>query len=357
MWPSWTRSGREMAFHIADTLTEERWREFVDQQPQGNIFQTPEMFQVFAQAKGYRPELRAALGENGQVLALLLPVHVTLQDGLFRRLTTRSIAYGSALCAPDAAGKEALAALLHDYTQKSGQEGLFTELRHLSDLSALQSVFTQCGFGYQDQLDYLIDLDRPTEEIFNTIGPRTRKHIRREIKKGQSVVVEVLQASQIKMFYALIKKSYLEAHIPIADISLFEAAFEVLHPRNMVKFWLVRRGDEFIASSVELIYKDVIYGWYGGVDRAVSGGTPTELLTWHILKWGAENGYRTYDFGGAGAPDKKYGVRDFKSKFGGRLVCYGRNIFIHAPGLLRLSTLGYSVLRPLMGIFPFRALL
>lgn len=338
-----------MDFHIADTLNEDVWREFVDQHPQGNIFQTPEMFQVFSRAKGYRPELRVAVGGNGQVLALLQPVQVTLQAGLLRRLTTRSIAYGSALCTPDAAGQEALEALLHDYTQEVGREGLFTELRHLSDLNAYQSVFTRCGFGYQPYQDYLIDLDCSTEEIFNKIGSRTRKHIRREVNKGQIVVDEVRQFSEIKAFYALIRKSYLEARTPIADISLFEAAFDVLRPRNMIKFWLVRTGDTYIASSVELIYKDVIYGWYGGVDRAASSSTPNELLTWHILKWGAENGYRTYDFGGAGTPNQKYGVRDFKAKFGGRLVCYGRNTYVHAPRLLHLSTLGYSVLRRLIG--------
>jgi lipid II:glycine glycyltransferase (peptidoglycan interpeptide bridge formation enzyme) len=77
---------------------------------------------------------------------------------------------------------------------------------------------------------------------------------------------------------------------------------------------------------------------------------PGELLMWHILKWGAENGYRTYDFGGAGNPDEKYGVRDFKAKFGGRLVCFGRNTFVHDPALLRLSTFGYSLLRRLHAV-------
>ncbi|HSQ17938.1 MAG TPA: hypothetical protein VLM83_09585, partial [Anaerolineales bacterium] len=234
-----------MRYTIANTLDEKVWREFVDQHPQGNIFQTPEMFLVFSRAKGYTPELWAAVCENGQVLALLLPVQVTLRDGLLRPLTTRSIAYGSTLCRPDEAGKEALADLLQDYTQKAGHKGLFTELRHLSDVSAYQSVFTRCGFGYQDQLNYLIDLDCSTEEIFNNIGTKTRKHIRRELKKGQIVVDEVQQSSQIKPFYELIKKSYLNAHIPVADISLFEAAFDVLWPRNMVKFWLVRMDDVF----------------------------------------------------------------------------------------------------------------
>jgi len=68
---------------------------------------------------------------------------------------------------------------------------------------------------------------------------------------------------------------------------------------------------------------------------------------WHVLKWGAENGYKVYDFGGAGKPSEKYGVRDFKSKFGGDLVCFGRNTCVHAPALMRLSQVGYSIYRRL----------
>jgi len=77
------------------------------------------------------------------------------------------------------------------------------------------------------------------------------------------------------------------------------------------------------------------------VDRDFSSYVPNEILTWHILEWGAENGYHLCDFGGAGRSDEDYGVRDFKSKFGGELVCYGRNIYVHFPFLLCLSKLGY----------------
>jgi serine/alanine adding enzyme len=334
-----------MEITIVDALDETVWKEFVNQQPQGNIFHTPEMFQVFSRTKHYRPVIRAAVNQKGQVLAILLPVQISLHDGLLRRLTTRSIVYGSSLCRSDESGKEALAALLRNYTHEGRQESLFTEFRHLSDLSTYQSVFKQCGLGYKAHLNYLVDLDCSPEEIFNKFGPRTRKHIRREIKKGQIVVEEIHEASSIQPFYELIRKSYLAANVPIVDISMFDAAFDILYPRQMIKFSLARLEDRYIASSVELTYKDVIYGWYGGVDRDFSSFTPNEFLTWHILKWGAENGYRTYDFGGAGSPDEKYGVRDFKSKFGGQLVCYGRNTYVHAPALLFLSSLGYQVLR------------
>jgi lipid II:glycine glycyltransferase (peptidoglycan interpeptide bridge formation enzyme) len=49
--------------------------------------------------------------------------------------------------------------------------------------------------------------------------------------------------------------------------------------------------------------------------------------------------------GGAGNPDEEYGVPNFKAKFGGELVSFGRNICVHKPLLLCLSKLGYRIYR------------
>jgi lipid II:glycine glycyltransferase (peptidoglycan interpeptide bridge formation enzyme) len=69
---------------------------------------------------------------------------------------------------------------------------------------------------------------------------------------------------------------------------------------------------------------------------------------WEILRWGAENGYKVYDFGGAGKPEERSGVRDFKAKFGGQLVSYGRNTKNHSPQLIMVSKLGYKIYRKLL---------
>jgi serine/alanine adding enzyme len=119
----------------------------------------------------------------------------------------------------------------------------------------------------------------------------------------------------------------------------------------MIQFWLARIGSKYVAASAELLYKDVIYGWYSGVDREYSNESPGELLMWHVLQYGAMAGYKIYDFGGAGKPGEKYGVRNFKAKFGGKLVCFGRNIKVHSPTLLRISQLGYQAYRRLIGLF------
>jgi len=116
----------------------------------------------------------------------------------------------------------------------------------------------------------------------------------------------------------------------------------------MIKFLLARIGGDYVAASAELLFKDTIYGWYGGMDRAYSKYTPNELLMWYILEWGVKNGYKVYDFGGAGKPDEDFGVRDFKAKFGGELVCFGRNKKIHVPFLLKLSEFGYKFYREVL---------
>jgi serine/alanine adding enzyme len=337
-----------MNLAIVHSLDEKIWREFVDQHPQGNIFHTPEMFQVFARARHHRPTLWGAIGDDGELEALMCPVQVTVLDGPVRRLTTRAVVYGSVLCQPAPAGERALVALLRDYARRARSEVLFTELRNLSDLSPIQGVLQQQGFAYEDHLNFLIDLKYPVESILQNIGARTRKHIRQALHKGNVIVEEVRQASQLGPWHALVSQSYRAAQVPLGDRSLFEAAFDILQPAGMIKFWLARIDDAYVAASAELLFKDVIYGWYSGVDRAYVAETPGEVLMWHVLRWGCENGYRMYDFGGAGKPSEPYGVRDFKAKFGGRLVCFGRNIEVHAPGLLRVSELGYRVYRRLI---------
>lgn len=331
--------------YVVRELEENLWREFVYRQPQGNIFHTPEMFRVFNQTKGHKSTMWAVVdGDNGP-LALLLPVHVTLMNGLLRRLTTRAIAYGSVLSVPGLEGQAALALLLQTYKRQAKGSALFTELRNLSDLSQTQPLLNNLGFAYEGHLNYLINLNRPTEEVLQSIGQRTRKKIRKGLRDGFVQISEATTPVELEHWYDILQKTYSNAQVPLADHSLFVAAFHELYPKGMARFLLAQVNGVTAACSIELPYKNVIYGWYGGSDRAYSDYLPNEMLIWHILEWGANNGYHIYDFGGAGKPDEEYGVRDFKAKFGGDLVNFGRNTYVHNPALLKLSKQGYEVYR------------
>ncbi len=335
------------AIEITNTLDEKIWRLYVDHHPQGSVFQTPEMFHVMSGAKGHHPTLWAAIKDGDAVQALFVPVQLTLYGGPLRPLTTRAVAYGAALCNPDPEGERALRTMLSAYARAAGRQALFTEMRNLSDLTSLQPVLQECGYQYEDHLDYLIDLSGSPDEVMARIGSRTRKHIRQGLRRGDVQVKQVVDRQEISICYDLLQKTYASAGVPLADQTLFESTFEVLQPRGMCRFSLAFVKGEPVATSVELLYKDVMYGWYGGLDRKYADYMPGEMLMWDILKWGSENGYRVYDFGGAGKPGETYRVRDFKAKFGGQLVCFGRNTCVHSPLLYALSTHGYDLYRRL----------
>jgi serine/alanine adding enzyme len=150
----------------------------------------------------------------------------------------------------------------------------------------------------------------------------------------------------------LIRQTYERARVPLADISLFKAVFDILVPKGMAKILLARVDDRYVAASLEVPYKDVIYSWYSGSDPAFNKFYPNDSLVWYILEWGANNGYRCFDFGGAGRPDEDYGARDFKAKFGGQLMNLGRHTCVHAPLALALSRIGYQVYRKMMSYLP-----
>lgn len=334
-----------MSMKVVRDLPEEIWRNFVEKHPNGNVYHTPEMFQVFARTRGYQPELWATIDDQGDVLALFLPVWVTLKGGLLRYLTTRGLVYGSVLGLPSVPGQEALNLLLTAYRSYAGRNPiLFTELRHIADPGGLRSVLDNNGFRHEEHLNYLIDLARPVDDIWNNITKVGRKAIERSKARGV-VVEEIRDPSCIPDLYHLLELTYAHARVPFADVSLFEAVFDILVPKGMVKVLMARGDGPYSAVSLELIHKRMIHRWYNGWDKEYHALYPNDHITWEILKWGAENGYSWYDFGGAGTPGKPYGPREFKAKYGGQLVNYGRATCIHHPVTLSISTLGYQVYR------------
>jgi len=75
---------------------------------------------------------------------------------------------------------------------------------------------------------------------------------------------------------------------------------------------------------VRLCYKELVYAWYAGSDSAYFDKRPNDFLTWQVMLWSKANSYKVFDFGGAGNPTVDYGVRNYKMKFGGELVHFGR---------------------------------
>jgi serine/alanine adding enzyme len=343
---------------VTHQFDEPAWRDFVATQPGTNIFHTPEMAEVFARAAGHRMSTWGTIDPSGVLLALLLPVEVTvgahlprLAQGVTRAFMARAVAYGGAACAGDEIGRRALGALLHAYREGAAPV-LFTEVRHVCDAPDTRTALQAEGFVHERHLNYLIRLDRSENDLWAALSRSARQRVRSGERKGVEVEFaggpdDTGDTDVAGEAYRLLEVVYRRARVPLADRSLFDAAVSVLGPRGMCRLVVARLGRDVIGARFVLQHRGRMLDWYAGSDRAFAAYSPNEVLVWHVLRWGREHGYDLFDFGGAGRPGEHYGPREFKAKFGGELVDFGRDILVHTPVRLRLSRAGYGVSRRL----------
>jgi hypothetical protein len=171
--------------------------------------------------------------ENDRVLALHLPVQITLMGGPLRYLTTRDVDFGSVLVEKSEQGRRELALLLHEYNRRIPGAPLFTELRNFTDQCYIRDILENHGYIFEDHLNYLLDLHRDEEAIFQGFTKSTRNRIRKDLRGGDMIIKEVIEREMLPLFYDLLTKTFKAARVPVADIHLFEATFDVLRPMKM----------------------------------------------------------------------------------------------------------------------------
>jgi lipid II:glycine glycyltransferase (peptidoglycan interpeptide bridge formation enzyme) len=71
---------------------------------------------------------------------------------------------------------------------------------------------------------------------------------------------------------------------------------------------------------------------------------PSVLATWAAIDYAVQNKIMTFDFMGVGVPNRDYGVREFKARFGGNLVNYGRFGKINNQFVYVVTEVGYNIL-------------
>jgi len=320
-----------------------QWSEFVHNHEHGSIFQTPEMAEVYKRTKNYEPITLAVLDtKNDEILAVLQAVVIKEISGFLGTFSARSIIQGGPLFIDGEKGIKALKILMEYYDKIAQKKALYTQIRNMWDMSNILSFFNSIGYEYEEHLNFLIDLNRPKEEIWRDIHKSRRKGINRAFNRGV-VIEEVRDKKFIPIFYGIVKQTYKNAKLPLADISLMESAFELLVPKNMATFYLAKYGDVYVGARAVLNYKGLIYDWYAGALSDYLSLYVNEALVWHILKEGANNSFHTFNFGGAGKPNEPYGVREFKRRFGGKMVNFGRYMRIYSPIKMKIVEKGFEM--------------
>jgi serine/alanine adding enzyme len=321
-------------YFITDSsiIDEADWITLVNDHPQGNVFYLPSMLRLYERTSGNQPVFLACVDASNKIQGLIVGVIQSSVSRWTKIITSRCIIWGGPLVKDNSPFLIKL--LLQELDKFIGEKVVYLQFRNLKEVLYAKNIFLENNYSYDDHLDILIDLKNGKEVIWQKFSSTRKKQILRSIKRGCLIEnKDSLDLESLEKCYDLLKVTYNRIGLPYPDKDFFKVAFNEPPLKSHIKAFFAIFENRIIAFRFVLIYKDLIYDWYAASDREYQDKYPNDLLPWEIFKWGIENGYKIFDFGGAGKPGEKYGVRDYKSKFGGELVNYGRFNKIKKPGI------------------------
>ena len=310
------------------------WAEFIDKCDNKNIFQTLYMKEVYEKTRDFEPVYIFLSNSEGEIVSGVL-AYIRKKN-----MFSWSIIHGGPLFTD----VDSLPHLLGEYDNEVKSKTLFTEIRNTSEIERnVKSIILNQGYKYSDHLTFILDLSLGKDKIWKGMSRSLRKNIKRAKKKGVEIR-EIEKKSEIDDFYMVLKSTYDRARIPLADVSLFRSAFDILKPKGMIKFDLAMLEDKCIGGRVTLLFNGKMYAWYMGILREYGKYYPAALLNWNLIEWGIENGYRYLDLGGAGKPGEYSGRYLFKRQFGGKEINFGRFKKIYSMKY-KIAMMGFSLYR------------
>ena len=321
------------------------WTDYVEQHPNGLVFHLPEMVDLYTEDEKGQPLVVCALSDEGAILGLLIALVQWDFKGALGLLTKRSIIMGGPIVTDN--NPTVAEAIMAAYESEVWMRGaIFSQYRNLTDMQWMDSIFRKQGYTYEEHLDLLHDLTAERKAIISGVDKNKRGNVRKSTNKGTTFEVIETYEDYLKCL-DLVYGTYKRVGLPCPSVGYFEAAWKHLMSTGRMKTFVARFEGEIIGTRLELVCGKNIYDWWAGADEVHKNKYPNDFIPYNILLWGHDNGYALFDFGGAGHPNKPYGVREHKMKFGGTLVNFGRYEKVHKPLLMLIGRMGFPVYKAL----------
>lgn len=314
------------------------WSAFVASHPQGNIFQTPEMYDVYACAEHVTLIAIAAV-EGDVIVGILVAQYMTNGGALASWITARSIITGGPLARNN--DPAIIQALMDAYKKQLPCRTIYSEIRPIYPMNDMP------GWKRVGHYNLVMRLEKTEEELFEQMHKERRRNVNQAIKAGLTFK-ELTTAEEIQQVVALIEKTYRRKHVPIGYLNMFGKVQGIL--KDYAHFFGCYTAEgQMIAGQVRLCYGTLVYAWFAGSDEDYFKLRPNDFTMWNVIRWAREKGYKEFDFGGGGEPGKPYGVRDYKLKYGCEMFDYGRYVWAHRPVTYWAAATAYNLYHKLKG--------
>lgn len=324
----------------AQEINRTSWDSLVEHSSVTSWFQTPAAY-VFFYSLSFVDAFCIAV-ENDGVLKGLVVGFIQKDGGRIKQFfSRRAIINGGPLLTDDITDEE-LETLLIATKQTLKHKAIYIETRNFNDYSHWCKSFEKCGFSYETHLNFHVDCTE-WEKVENNIGKHRKRYIRRSFNGGVTIV-EYPTEEHVRALYEILADLYkTKIKTDLYPLSFFLNLFH----SPFSKFIVVEYKGQVVGGSVCVLLEGrTVYEWFAcGRDKVYKNIYPSSVTKYAGMRFANENHYSVFDMMGAGKPDEKYGVRDFKAEFGGELVEFGRFKNICAPLLYKIGTMGVRIMK------------
>ncbi len=285
-------------------LHEARWDRYVRSSPGATFFHQLGWRWLVERTFGHRAHYRVAL-RDGEIVGVL-PMF-EMKSLLFgHSLVSIPFAIGGGIVADD---QDAARALLAD----------------------AQALAERLGVGYLElRSEHAVSDSLTTKDLYVTF--------RADLTESEDALLKKMERKRRQMMSHVLKAPFEHRVAGLEDLPLFYRMFcesmrhhgTPVYPRRFLHeildrfpgdthLFFVHHGGKPVAGVLTLFFRDVIMPFYAGNafgDRSARGERPRgvdDYLYLAVMRWGRENGFRTFDFGRS---KRDTGAYKFKSRWG-----------------------------------------
>jgi len=325
---------------LLENVDRQQWAQFVNLHPHGRVFQTPFFYKSVHESGEWQPLGICLKDEQDKIIGLLCAYLQREGDGIRGKMSSRSVIFGGPLVKEEQS--IIYIKLIKAYEEKIKKKAIYTQFRNLRDLSDHKKTFSTLGYQYKEHLNIHVDLTKTEDELWKEVHSKRKNEIRRARREGVTFLVED-SSEALDACRKILEEVYSRARLPYPSHGFFHSLHRNSSDRQGLRIFTARREGKIIGCMLGLVYRETIYDFYAGSLRRYYRYYPNDLIPWEVFLWGKRHGYQVFDFGGAGKPDVPYGVRDYKKKFGGEFVNFGRFQKIHKPVLMGIARKGFKI--------------
>jgi serine/alanine adding enzyme len=324
------------------------FEQFLQDHPDAHFFQSGGFYKFIEEIENYAPLLFIAEDEFEKIRGSLLAVIQRGNNKFLSHLSSGIIIRGGPLIDPSFNSQVVLNDLLAQLIHITRKQALIIQFRNFTDLQDNHEIFEKYNFKFHEHQN-LITETKNENDVWNKLSKTRKRQISKSIKNGASVV-EDPTIEEFRQFFNILQDLYqTKIHKPLPHWHFFQKFYDETKNSSFGIIHLIKYKDEVIGGILcPFSERKMLHEWYVcGLDKKYSthGVYPSVLATWSAINYAVKNNFESFDFMGLGNPKNEYGVRDFKLRFGGVLVNYGRFQRINNYPLYLFALTGYKILR------------